>query len=337
MGMLIRAANLAGVEELMAELGGDGSALLARHHVDPARIRDGDAYIPQEIVVRVLEQGAMETDCPDFGLRLVRWQGLNMLGPVAVITQNADTVLNAFYSLSRYLHVHGPGLRLSLLGRNHAGDYCYDFRMEGLSAERLVQAYELSIANGIHIFKMLAGESARPECVYFTHAPVSPLSVYRKAFACAVEFNAAHCGFDLAAKQMQQKLTQADSYTRQMAMRYLEASFPSGSAVSEQVRDLIHRLLAIGHCSITPIAEALAMHPRTLQRALKQEGTHYEALLDEVRRDKAYQYLTQSNLRFSQIAAMLAYSDQSTFNRACRRWYNCTPKSLRSRAQQSSV
>ena len=335
MGMLIRAANLAGVEQLMAELGGDGAALLARYHIDPARIRDTEAYVSQDAVVAVLEQAARECDCPDFGLRLVRWQGLNMLGPVAVITQNSETVLDAFYSLGRYLHVHGPGLKLGLLGRNHSGDYCFEFRMDGLSRDHAVQGYELSIANGAHILKMLAGQNARPARVYFTHAARSPLNTYRKTFGCELEFSSPYCGFDLSAADMHKRLSGADLYTRDMAERYLKASYPDDCRVSDQVKDLIYRLLTIGQCGLAPIAEALAMHPRSLQRALRSEGFSYEVLLEDIRKEKARHYLSQSQLRFSQIAAMLGYSDQSTFNRACKRWYNGTPKQIRSDLQSA--
>ena len=178
---------------------------------------------------------------------------------------------------------------------------------------------------------MLAGQQARPARVDFTHAPSSSISVYRKALGCELEFSSPHCGFDLRAVDMQQRLSAADVYTRDMAKRYLETSYPDGSCVSDQVKDLIYRMLSIGHCSFAPIADALAMHPRSLQRALKNEGNSYEGLLEAIRKEKAKQYLARSQLRFSQIAAMLGYSDQSTFNRACKRWFNGTPKQLRAK------
>ena len=43
--------------------------------------------------MRMLDASAAELDCPDFGLRLSRWQGLDILGPIAVIARNAATLL----------------------------------------------------------------------------------------------------------------------------------------------------------------------------------------------------------------------------------------------------
>ncbi len=329
MGTLIRAVNLAGVEELMAELGGDARSLLARNYIDPALISDPDAYVSYPSLLNVLEGAAIECQCPDFGLRLAHWQGLGMLGPVAVMARNANNVLDAFCTLGKYLYVHGPALKFSLQGRNQVGDYCFNYRIDEPGMTNILQGYELSIANGAHILRMLAGPSARPARVYFMHAPLSSRTTYTRAFGCPVEFNAEHCGFDLTSRDMQRPLPGADAHTRQMAQRFLESSHPSDSMVSDRVAELIHRLLSTGQCSLTVIAAQLAMHPRSLQRALSTCDTSYEILLDEIRRQKARQYIVQTTMRFSQVAGLLGYSDQSTFNRACRRWFGSTPKDIR--------
>ena len=67
------------------------------------------------------------------------------------------------------------------------------------------------------------------------------------------------------------------------------------------------------------------MHPRTLQRRAR-EGTTFEAIKDEVRRDLAQQYLSQPELPLTQITALLGYSEQSAFGRSCRRWFDMTPR-----------
>lgn len=128
---------------------------------------------------------------------------------------------------------------------------------------------------------------------------------------------------------MQRPVQGTDAHARELAQRFLESSQPPDSRITDRVAELIHRLLATGQCTITLIAEQLAMHPRTLQRALRDCDSSFEALLDDIRRDKAREYLAQTAMRFSQVAGLLGYTDQSTFNRACQRWYRCTPKALR--------
>jgi AraC-like DNA-binding protein len=73
------------------------------------------------------------------------------------------------------------------------------------------------------------------------------------------------------------------------------------------------------------------MHPRTLQRRLKKEGTTFEGLKDEARRDLARRYLSQPELPLTQIAALLDYSELSALGRSCRRWFDATPQQFRGR------
>ena len=335
MSTLIRAANLAGIEELMEQLGFDARPLLARHHINPQLIRDPDAYVPYRSMAAVVEQAALETHCSDFGLRMAKWQGLDMLGPVAVIARAASDVLHAFEGIAHYLHVHGPALKLSLRGRNHAGDYCFDYRIDSRERSCLTQSYELSMANGARILSMLSGNNAHPARIYFTHAPLSSLATYQRTFACPIAFEAEHNGFDLLAADAQRTLSSADPQTLRIAQRYLESRGPAGQQLSEQVGELIDRLLPTGQCRIDMAAEQMAMHPRTLQRHLRAEGNTFEELVDQLRRDKARTYLAMTGMRFSQISGLLGYADQSTFNRACQRWFQATPKHLRRQLTRS--
>jgi AraC-like DNA-binding protein len=71
------------------------------------------------------------------------------------------------------------------------------------------------------------------------------------------------------------------------------------------------------------------MHPRTLQRRLREEGTTFEAIKDEARQDLAQRYLAQPDVPLTQITALLGYSEQSALGRSCRRWFGATPREMR--------
>ena len=53
------------------------------------------------------------------------------------------------------------------------------------------------------------------------------------------------------------------------------------------------------------------------------------SILDEVRREKAINLLTYSNINVEQIASQLGYNDPSNFGRAFRRWLGKSPRALR--------
>src|SRR5690349_10238682 len=106
MGSLIRATNLWGYGDLMRELGADPQPFLKRFGIQPGIEHQEEAFISLDAFVRMLEASSAEVDCPDFGLRLSRWQGLDILGPIAVIARNAQTLLGGLESIAQYLYVH---------------------------------------------------------------------------------------------------------------------------------------------------------------------------------------------------------------------------------------
>jgi AraC-like DNA-binding protein len=79
------------------------------------------------------------------------------------------------------------------------------------------------------------------------------------------------------------------------------------------------------------------MHPRTLQRRLREEGTTFEAIKDGARQDLAQRYLSQPDVPLTQITALLGYSEQSALGRSCRRWFCTTPREMRARLSSDSA
>lgn len=73
------------------------------------------------------------------------------------------------------------------------------------------------------------------------------------------------------------------------------------------------------------VAGRLAIHPRTLRRRLRQEGTSFEDIKDEVRYSAARELLMLGALDISDIAFTLDYATVSSFVHAFRRWSGMSP------------
>ena len=83
--------------------------------------------------------------------------------------------------------------------------------------------------------------------------------------------------------------------------------------VAHRVREHLagHR---VSSCTVKEVAKALHMSVRTLSRRLAEEGTHFQAVKDEFRRDHAIQVLIRSDRSLPSIADELGYRP----NRAAR-------------------
>ncbi|MCG8672166.1 MAG: AraC family transcriptional regulator [Pseudomonadales bacterium] len=73
------------------------------------------------------------------------------------------------------------------------------------------------------------------------------------------------------------------------------------------------------------MAQALNISTRTLLRHLKEEGTTYQALVDEEYKRLAQHYLSKTDLTIEAIAICMGYHDLSSFRRAFKRWFNIPP------------
>ncbi|GAA4882856.1 AraC family transcriptional regulator [Kitasatospora terrestris] len=335
MGSLILATNLDGYGELVRELGADPGPLLARFGIRPGIELVEDAFVPFAPFARLLDVTAEELHCPDLGLRLSAWQGLRILGPVAVIARNCDTVLGAFVEIARYLHLHSPALRLSVAGPadpgHRPGSTTFHFAVEEPGLRYPAQAHELSLANGYRIGRLLAGADLRARRVAFRHARLGPAAAYEELFGAPVHFEQDWCGIEMADADAARTIDNADPATRRIVERYLETAVPFGTELAPRVADLTRRLLPTGTCGADAVAGHLGLHPRTLQRRLADEGTTFAAILDHERQQQAARLLANPGLRLSQIAGLLGYTEQSTFNRSFRRWHGTTPRAHRAR------
>jgi AraC-like DNA-binding protein len=77
--------------------------------------------------------------------------------------------------------------------------------------------------------------------------------------------------------------------------------------------------------SVEIIARNLAVSRRHLQNKLRTEDTTYRQLLDAVRKEIAMDCLNKPQMNLCDIAFLLGFAEQSTFNHAFKRWTGMTP------------
>ena len=169
---LIRTTNLRGYKALVSSLGGDPLKLLQELHVPDDLEDKNDAFMPFRQLALLLEISANKLNCPDFGLRISQWQGPSILGPIAVMIRNADSVQSAMEGVAKYLHVHSPALSFSILPPDTNGNISFVFHIDEPKIP-LQQGYELTIANAVHALRMLGGEATLPIALHFSHKPIS--------------------------------------------------------------------------------------------------------------------------------------------------------------------
>jgi AraC-like DNA-binding protein len=103
----------------------------------------------------------------------------------------------------------------------------------------------------------------------------------------------------------------------------------SMGSTAAKVRHLLHHKTTEWP-SLQEVADMLAMSKRTVIRKLESEELSYQVLLDEARCELACWFLRRPDIRLSEIAEQVGFSDQASFTRSFRRVQGCSPSQYRS-------
>jgi AraC-like DNA-binding protein len=81
--------------------------------------------------------------------------------------------------------------------------------------------------------------------------------------------------------------------------------------------------------TIEGVASNFNVSIRTLQRRLKEEGTSYIRIVEEVRKSLAIHYVKTGTSSVKEISSILGYTEPSGFVRAFKKWTKTTPSEFR--------
>jgi AraC-like DNA-binding protein len=169
--------------------------------------------------------------------------------------------------------------------------------------------------------------------VWFSHDQPRDTANYRAVFGSArLRFGAPWNGFVYDAERLETKLASADPSLHRVLREHAErllAELAPGDGVVEKVRAQVLSSLKDGPLAAVDVAERMGITRRTLTRRLRQHGTSFTELLDDVRRQAALHYLTSTDHTAEDIAFLLGFSESSAFVRAFKRWQGVAPIAYR--------
>lgn len=104
--------------------------------------------------------------------------------------------------------------------------------------------------------------------------------------------------------------------------------------LGDHVRAMIEAEMQGEFPSIETIASKMAISSRTLHRRLTREGTSFQQIKDDIRRDAAIAYMNRDELTINSVSILMGFQDTSAFYRAFKKWTGVSPGEYRSRELQ---
>jgi len=326
----VRVGGLRGYDKLVRQFGEDPLRLTRACGVCDGLLDDEDALISYRQLIHLMEKAAVELALPDFGLRLAASQDIGILGPLAVAMQNCSTVEEAMRCAATYMFIQSPALTLDIEKLTSSSRLRPSINLDQMPHGAMSQAEDLAIGVGHGILKGLAQDQYELIRVELPHEPLVPESEYEAYFGAPVVFNSNQSALYVSPGTLNTCLLQRSEQLHRIAADYLNVQFPSTDGLSaSRVETAVRRTLGTHSCNRESVAQAMAMHPRTLQRRLKEEGTSFDDIRDSIRRETVEHYLCHTNMPLSQVAGMVGYSEQAILTRSCQRWFGQTPRQIR--------
>lgn len=309
----VRAVTLSTYLEVARLLGLDGFALLAECGIAQSTLEDPERRLAASSLNKLLERSAEQSGVDSFGLRMAECRSFASIGPLTLLLQHLPTVLDVVKALGRYRRNMNDIFEVELEERDDVALLSFDLNPEIPGA----QAADLAL--GI-AFTALAGASHgrwSPEAVHFTHGKPHDVAYLARYFRAPLEFDSGFTGFSCSRRSLDIPLPYADPAMADNAVRLLAAGAPPAEfgSTRELVRRSIVLLLPAGRANLQAVAANLDTTQRSLQRSLAAEGLTFAALLDEVRRELAKRYLSNSQRSLTETAESLGYAKLSSFSR----------------------
>jgi AraC-like DNA-binding protein len=332
---VIRGTSLNGFPALVTELGGDPDSLLSRAGIKTEDVGRFDAFFTYLAFIHAVESAAAATNTPAFGRRLGERQGIEILGPVGVAARTSATVAEALTIFEQYLSAYSPAISVVL---HRETDLAFlEFRILIAHPPAHAQAIELSLGVMLRVLRFLFGSGYAPTVVHVPHAPLSPREEYLRYFSCTPRFGSRRAGMAFPVEHLDRPLAR-DEMAHQVVLEYLDTVVDRHRPMmASSIRELIRQLLPAGVATVPVVADQFRLHPKAFRRRLTAEGTNFNSVVDDVRRELAERYLRDTNMELSHLARELGYAEQSVLSRSCQRWFGASPASLRSEWQSAQL
>jgi AraC-like DNA-binding protein len=312
-----------------AEQGIDCSDLHDALGCSPKLLEDPTVGIPMEKLAVFWNELVIRSGDSDFGLHFGENVGRLTTGHALVsMLINCPTIEQALEKMTVYQVVATNFFHLSV---RVEGEYAYR-TIEMATDEPWFYRHHLeaTMSTLAHTLRMLTMGKIQFLEASFVHDCPADTHEHQRIFSCPILFNQPRSELKFRREVLSWRIPMANEQLLTDLEKVIDAMagdlrVPNGR-VYQVIQHIQRKLKRAEIPTLESVAVDLATSPRQLQNQLKQEATTYQVLLDQCRREAALRYLKFEGMKLSDIACLLGFSGQSSFNHAFKRWTGKSPK-----------
>ncbi len=324
----ITSASFRVLVQTMAETGIDMDALFADFGCESRALYNDPKGVRMELVYQLMAEVSLRSDRPDYGLLAYSKAHPANLQLLGYAIMSSSTLGAALKKLVDYHLLIGNGFcfclehkhdQVSLLG--------FDLTRDSSRTPRPVIDSAMAQIIGL-IHWLLPEHKPGPLAVTFTYPEPADLGSLIRLLGHDLSFNAPYNSLTFESSVADIELPTANPELDRVHVEHARTRLNDllCGSMTIRVRRVLSEHLAQGIAfGLDDIAQALHISRRSLQHGLEREGVNFSALQDEERLKMAHSFLRNSMRSLKYIAALLGFRDQSSFNKACLRWFGMPP------------
>jgi AraC-like DNA-binding protein len=321
-------AWLRGLSDAWKQHGLEADRLFALAELPIETSRDLEAAVLSDKLSHLWELAVQATGDPMIGVKTAPKQPLGSLGLIAHLVLACPTILQALERLCE----HAPFVLPTASARMERQSERVRFVLHLAGGKRPIppQRYDFIATLVLRLIQWLIGHPVAPLAVHHPCQVSAQAEQYREVFGVDVRFGQSVCAMDFRPCDLDKPLPTANPVVAEWCSQLAaDLEQTRRGLLRVRVKKVLIELLPKGDPRREDVAAALHMSERTLQRRLREEGTHFQELVDITRRELAHQYLSAGRLSPKEMSFELGFADPSNFYRACKRWFGHSPKELR--------
>ncbi|EKF76057.1 AraC family transcriptional regulator [Alcanivorax hongdengensis A-11-3] len=315
----------------LQQLGFDNATIFAGTRLHWEQLLSEHRYLSLEQLGRLIHRAVDLTGQPWIGLDIGGMTAVSAHGSLGYAVVSAPDVRTVLEVVTRYVGVRLRLTEIALEETDSGVALVLHERMDLAETREFIHGGLL--ATYFQLVDTVSSRRLRDARVSLPFEAPPWAAVYEERLGCPVTFGAPRFRIELSAATLATPCLTADPALHRTAVRDCEhqlRQLQGGGPLSQQIGNCL--LESTDYPSLEAMADRFAMSRRTLIRKLKAEGTSYQELLDEVRRELAAWYLLETHEPIERVAERLGYQDTSNFSRTFRRWFGVTPLAMRNRA-----
>ncbi len=306
------------------EFGADLAAVCNELGFAPHELNDSEKFVTYDQAAKFWDVLLDHTKDPLLGLHLGERANPTILGMIGYLMQSSSSVYESTLMLCKFNELYTPVVKFSaeLTSKDFSVHYDPAMSWQQVAPEGTRQAIEIGMSSALAIAKTLTGKKIHPLCVELTYPP-RMRQEYERVFQSKINFNSKRNTLVFSKDAATVPILSYDKSLFQFFNDTLEQKLKSlneNESFSDRVKQMLISDFKGQSASIEIAASKLNLTPRSLQRKLKDDGTSYRDIVNDLKKDLAQTIMKRSDFRVGEVAEILGYSDSSAFRKAYKKW-----------------